>query len=707
MNILYSSQPIGSFQSSQIRALFRRVSLLVWLFCLATTVNGQMYGQLYYVLNDGSASTQNDQLKKRAGDGSNDSFIIDNFADSPGSIAIDGTNKKAFIVENRVTTSSRIYAINLTAATSTTFLASTSIVTGVAVDNINNYLYYTASDGVGTTQNDYLRRIGLNGTGDVAVGSAFAYSAGNIALDLANNRAFVADRRFGSSQIYAIDLSTGATSTFLIPTPPASTTVTVRGMAVDATNNYLYYAVSDNDATRTDDALWRINLDGTGNTQLSTGNVYSMGDIALDKTNNRVYMSDLLATAPRIAYINLNTNQTFTFYTPSSALQITGLSFEPPACPTSFIVNNLGDGTDANPGDGVCATSGGVCTLRAAMQEANALTSCPGSLSISFNVTGTINTSSMLPTIARDLVITGPGASQLTVNASGSPHQLFYGIGAITIANLSITNGSGGSGAAIAVDNGSSLTVTGCALINNTTEFGGQIYATQSSVRIQNSAITSNTATSGRGVNIDSGSLTIVNSTIAGNERGIYTFGSLPISLLNVTMANNSYGIMSQSGAPTITVKNSILANVSPAFITLGGSTQTITSLGNNLCTDASLTPTASGDLINTNPLLAPLGYYGGSTPTRALLPGSPAINAGTGTGAPISDQRGVARSGNTDIGAFESRVSVWSLPAAITSRQLLLMLLRIRWSLRSLVPIVNPWLGHSHLHRTGIGCQH
>jgi hypothetical protein len=38
------------------------------------------------------------------------------------------------------------------------------------------------------------------------------------------------------------------------------------------------------------------------------------------------------------------------------------------------------------------------------------------------------------------------------------------------------------------------------------------------------------------------------------------------------------------------------------------------------------------------------------------LLPGSPAIDAGTGTGAPATDQRGVGRVGAVDIGAFESR---------------------------------------------------
>ena len=58
-----------------------------------------------------------------------------------------------------------------------------------------------------------------------------------------------------------------------------------------------------------------------------------------------------------------------------------------------------------------------------------------------------------------------------------------------------------------------------------------------------------------------------------------------------------------------------------------------------------------------TNPLLAPLGNYGGPTQTVALLPGSPAINAGTnGPGIPTTDQRGLGRVGGVDIGAFESQ---------------------------------------------------
>jgi hypothetical protein len=44
------------------------------------------------------------------------------------------------------------------------------------------------------------------------------------------------------------------------------------------------------------------------------------------------------------------------------------------------------------------------------------------------------------------------------------------------------------------------------------------------------------------------------------------------------------------------------------------------------------------------DPRLGPLGNYGGPTQTMPLLPGSPAIDAGTSDGAPVADQRGQLR---------------------------------------------------------------
>ncbi len=69
---------------------------------------------------------------------------------------------------------------------------------------------------------------------------------------------------------------------------------------------------------------------------------------------------------------------------------------------STFVVNSTDDRADANPGDGICATSGAVpvCTLRAAITEANLH---PGPDTIAFNIPGTgvqsIVLGSSLPTL--------------------------------------------------------------------------------------------------------------------------------------------------------------------------------------------------------------------------------------------------------------------------------------------------------------------
>ncbi len=86
---------------------------------------------------------------------------------------------------------------------------------------------------------------------------------------------------------------------------------------------------------------------------------------------------------------------------------------------------------------------------------------------------------------------------------------------------------------------------------------------------------------------------------------------------------------------------------------------QRLGSLGHNLIGNTSGgTDHADSDLVNVDPLLGPLRDNGDPTQTMALLPGSPAIDAGDNTDAPDFDQRGpgFARivNGIIDIGAFE-----------------------------------------------------
>ena len=110
---------------------------------------------------------------------------------------------------------------------------------------------------------------------------------------------------------------------------------------------------------------------------------------------------------------------------------------------------------------------------------------------------------------------------------------------------------------------------------------------------------------------------------------------------------------------------NSIVANSIGGDIGTGASAEGVVGAGSfNLIGDGggeegldgfnlfNLTDTVTGD-----PLLGPLADNGGPTLTHALLPGSPAIDAGNDAVAETVDQRGLARNVNgVDIGAFEAQ---------------------------------------------------
>jgi hypothetical protein len=101
-----------------------------------------------------------------------------------------------------------------------------------------------------------------------------------------------------------------------------------------------------------------------------------------------------------------------------------------------------------------------------------------------------------------------------------------------------------------------------------------------------------------------------------------------------------------------------------------------VTSLGHNLSSDGTCGLSAPGDLSNVDPQLGPLADNGGPgaprTLTHALLPGSPAIDAGDNAGCPPSDQRFDERpmdgSGDSvavcDIGSYEGVYFAQGVPS-------------------------------------------
>jgi CSLREA domain-containing protein len=159
------------------------------------------------------------------------------------------------------------------------------------------------------------------------------------------------------------------------------------------------------------------------------------------------------------------------------ALCATGVHRPTAQAAAAFTVNSTGDGADSNISDGVCDDGMGHCTLRAAIQQANANL---GGDEVNFGVTGTINLSSALPTLLTNITISGPGANRLTVRRdTGGDYRIFRVPAGVTaaISGLTVTNGrapldftfnpAGGGGGGI--HNAGALTLTDCAVSGNTT----------------------------------------------------------------------------------------------------------------------------------------------------------------------------------------------------------------------------------------------
>ena len=346
-----------------------------------------------------------------------------------------------------------------------------------------------------------------------------------------------------------------------------------------------------------------------------------------------------------------------------------------PALAATFTVNSTTDAVDSNIGNGVCATAGGVCSLRAAIQEANALA---GSHTINvpagaylFTRVGSGEDSAATGDldILKATTIVGAGARATIIDANALDRCFDVSFGfSLILSGVTVQNGNVGTswGGGIYVW-GSTLTLTDVTIRASTAGIGGGLDleggAQASLTRV---TLSGNTATTndGGGINVAASTANLVNVTLSGNaatKAGVSEGGAIyldgggsSVSLTNCTIAGNSAiigggGIRRNGG--TITLKNTIVANN-----TSGNCSGTITSGGNNLDSANTCAFAGAGDKINSNPLLGALQDNGGPTDTLALATGSPAIDAGTATGAPATDQRGVLRPQGAayDIGAFE-----------------------------------------------------
>src|SRR5215831_109474 len=297
-------------------------------------------------------------------------------------------------------------------------------------------------------------------------------------------------------------------------------------------------------------------------------------------------------------------------------------------------------------------------------------------------VSGTILLTSGQLQITHNVTINGPGAGTLTVNGNATSRVFYNSASNAIISGFTITNGRSFNECG-GIFNQGGLTIVYSTISENVAYYphgvGGGIFAGGATV-ISASTINNNTAVCEGGGIYASGALTVVNSTISGNSTrgtqewcpmgeggGIFLDSGGTLTITNSTISAFGYynqrggGIYNSGGQVTIgdTVLTFLSWSTGGTILNNGG---TVISLGYNLASDGGGgVLTGPGDQISTNPMLGPLQDNGGPTFTHALLPGSPAINAGAPifiTPPPRYDQRGLGfrrvRHGRIDIGSFE-----------------------------------------------------
>ena len=306
----------------------------------------------------------------------------------------------------------------------------------------------------------------------------------------------------------------------------------------------------------------------------------------------------------------------------------------------------------------------GLISLREAIQTVNAgsggdtIILPAGTYNLSLTGAGDNLAASGDLDIRNDVTIIGDSAQTTIIDGQGADRVFeILNNSDVTISDVTIQNGAASSGGGIELGSGVSLTLQDVAVTGNTATAQGGGIDTASPIVLNRVTISGNTANNGAGLsNNGGGTITMLNSTISGNtatNNGGGIFARSSVTITNSTIAFNSAssgGGIDKSGGGSVSLKNTILASN-----TGGNASSTLTSLGNNIDSDG--TAGLGDPLDGVNPLLGALADNGGSTQTHALLGGSPAIDAGTSSGAPSVDQRGALRDANVDIGAFEASV--------------------------------------------------
>lgn len=303
--------------------------------------------------------------------------------------------------------------------------------------------------------------------------------------------------------------------------------------------------------------------------------------------------------------------------------------------------NSAGDGVNSGSGGGIFNESSGMLTVTNSTISGN---------STMFGVGGGIYNAGTL--IVTNSIFSENSSNSLDASGGGG----IYNSGVATVTNITLFGNSASSlhySAGGGIFNGGTLIVADSNFSDNSAGAGdgsasGGGIANGGTLRVTNSTFSGNhiyTTARGEGGGIaNGGTLMVTNSTFSANSFGSSDYG-----------ASYGGGIYNTG---KLYYTNTIIAN-SPS----GGdcfSSSAISANTNNLVKDGSC-PGGGVKFKKGDPLLGPLADNGGPTQTFALLPGSPAIDAGNNAAcaaAPVNnlDQRGVTRpqGARCDIGAYE-----------------------------------------------------
>ncbi|MFK5970718.1 MAG: choice-of-anchor Q domain-containing protein [Candidatus Marithrix sp.] len=338
---------------------------------------------------------------------------------------------------------------------------------------------------------------------------------------------------------------------------------------------------------------------------------------------------------------------------------------------TSLVVDNINDTEDGDYGSGQN-------TLREAIANASA------GDTITFNpsIAGqTIILSNQL-TINKDLTIDGTGQN-ITVSGNNAVRVFETSDGNIfTFDGLIIANAKSNQGGGIWAKG--NVIVKNCTFISNiVTGNGGAIRLNNNASRtlfIENSTFINNSANRGGAIDNDwAGGTTIRNSTFFNNTTtssgGTIRSNTSNLIIENSTFSDGNNNTINSFGSKTFTLKNSILANNTDGTVDCKN-TATLSISTNNLIESNNGCGTP---ILTADPMLSSLTDNGGDTQTMALLPGSPAINAGDNTTCEATDQRRETRPKHTtcDIGAYEYELLA---PTSLTANAISQTQINLAW---------------------------